>query len=508
MAVGHLEEGFCPLSAEALLRSGFAEGEGDATAGGSVDIGHGLEGVEVDDGVARSIDDGEAFCPRMLGAGYGIGLREDIAREGEIVVPHAELAEEGGGQVGLVADSRDAPCTADGAASPDHGDVLAVYVVLRHAIGPGDAVVGEEHKEGALPHGGCLEGFDIFPEAMVEVGKGIADLSLAAHSGVGHFPRFVAGKGKKCGEPRSAFGGTEREALKGGKGDAVRHAPVVGATLGLGKIDIAPHVAVARGAQIAGHIREVAVASVKEIVVGKMAGDARQAGYLTALTHDADIGEGGVTAEGTEHAAVRAEGVGIALVEEDALAAEAVEAGSEIGHLAAHLAHNAAAAAFEDDDHYLHGTVGLQTTDKGGGEQTVAGGDNALRVVVERGEETGCFGIVHKGVGADALCALAHGGEKREDGIDGAVVEELARTVIHGRHAERLVMGGIGPKAVDATDAQHHDGQKKHIAARRIAAHCRGEGIKARSTAQAISQEAEPPAEKEGQQRNGDGYAQ
>lgn len=79
----------------------------------------------------------------MDSARIGVAAAEDIAAEGKIAMGNTELSEQGGSEVGLVADGLDAARLSDGSACPDDGDAVALWVGLCDACRIADAVVGQ-----------------------------------------------------------------------------------------------------------------------------------------------------------------------------------------------------------------------------------------------------------------------------------------------------------------------------------------------------------------------------
>ena len=116
------------------------------------------------DACARGIDEGVSLRPSVDGARIGVGLRHYIARELEARVVDAELAEEGGREVGLIAKTRHLSCVAHGTSCPNEGDVVFSGVELIDVGRPRNAVIGEDDDQRVLPFGRTTELVHELPE--------------------------------------------------------------------------------------------------------------------------------------------------------------------------------------------------------------------------------------------------------------------------------------------------------------------------------------------------------
>ena len=238
-------------------------------------------GVEVVGHPAGGVVEGEEVGRGVPGYGAAVAGAEDVAAEAEVFVGNGELAQEGGGQVALVAESADDGRLAHGTTHPEEGHVVVEprgLVDVAIAV----AVVGEDDDEGVLPGGGLAQGVDEASQAVVEVVEGIVD--LVVEYARGYVPRFVAGEGEQRLHPRTVrLLGTD-VGQQAAEHHLVVDAPLTGGLLLAAEVGLGAEVVVAGAKDVAAHVGEVDVATVVEgvLVAGSLEG-ARQGGHLAAL---------------------------------------------------------------------------------------------------------------------------------------------------------------------------------------------------------------------------------
>ena len=177
----------------------------------------------------------------------------------------AELSEEGGGKVGLVAKDIDTARGFDGTSCPNHGNVVFARVELVDVGRPRHAMVGKDDDEGVLPLRRATECFQEAGNRMVEVVEGVEDGVFQRV--VRHFPRFVAGEGEEGLEPRPTLRHSGDALRELAEHEVVGHAPNMGVAHRLGEVGIAQNTVVACGEEVGVHVGEVLVASVEKLRV-------------------------------------------------------------------------------------------------------------------------------------------------------------------------------------------------------------------------------------------------
>ena len=251
----------------------------------------------------------------MDGARIGVGLRHDVAREFETRVIDAELSEEGGGEVGLIAKARHFSCVAYGTSRPNEGDVVFADVELVDVGRPRYAVIGEDDDEGVLPFGRTAQAFHEFPERFVEIGEGIEHWVVQAL--VGNCPGFVARKGKERFEPRLILRLAVDVLAQLVEHQVIAHAPRTGLAHFGREVHVAQHTVVARGEEVGIHVCEVLVAAIKELRIvahiAECAGNGGEYARLGGHFHHTRVGKSGIARESADRAAVGAETVGVTL---------------------------------------------------------------------------------------------------------------------------------------------------------------------------------------------------
>ena len=391
-----MQIGFCPFEALCGMAGAFG--------------GH-LVGLGVDDAIAHGVDGCHSAAPCVEGKGFVVWA-QDVAAKGELLDGQAQLAQEGGGHVALVAQVVYDFGLRNGAAGPEHGYVVFLRVELGDVDRIAYAVVGHDDNEQVFPLCRGFEPVDEMSQAVVEIGKGVGPF-VAFDSVVGHLPWFVACQGEEAYVPRLAGRLCHDVLKKGVEGNGVGHAPGVASPHGDGKVGFAVEVLVSSGQQVALGACEVDVAAIEELGVvalfGQCGGYAGQAVHHVLQPHRAHGWHGGISAQCAHGAAVGAEGVGIAAGEPQSFALEALKIGRHAGFSAKRL-HELRAHAFHDDDEH----VGPFRLESRCGRRL---GREAHRL-----EDLGAAGFVEVVEGCAVVLVALDGGEYAEGGVHGSMV--------------------------------------------------------------------------------------
>ena len=110
-------------------------------------------GLQVLYDIAGGVNESDSPNESVDGAGIGVGAAEDIAAEGEFTVREGQLAEEGGGQVGLVAEGFNATGAPHRAACPYYRYAVAVGIGLGDIGRVCNAMVGSDDEQEVFPFG-------------------------------------------------------------------------------------------------------------------------------------------------------------------------------------------------------------------------------------------------------------------------------------------------------------------------------------------------------------------
>ena len=152
-----------------------------------------------------------------------IAFAHNVAAEGKGTVLYAHLSQQGCGKVGLTTNFVNNLRLFDGTSNPKHGYVASADICFGQSFRIAYAVVWQEDDKHIFPCRCLLQFVDEFADAVVYICHAVGNLIQSATL-KRHNPRFVAGKGKKCGEPWIALRLTFYLLKKCVKGDSVSYA--------------------------------------------------------------------------------------------------------------------------------------------------------------------------------------------------------------------------------------------------------------------------------------------
>ena len=175
----------------------------------------------------------------------GVCAAQHVAAKAERIVTNAQLAEERGRQVGLVADTVNAAGLANSPSRPYHRNVALARVGVVDAGRISDTVVGQDDDQSVFPLARFLKLRHEAADAIVEIGESIGH-GVVLDAAVRHAPRFVARQGEETRVPGPVGRFFLYHLEETTESDMVGHAPIVRMAFLFGKRGVAKSAFVTR----------------------------------------------------------------------------------------------------------------------------------------------------------------------------------------------------------------------------------------------------------------------